>query len=94
MNNEKLTYKDLKIGQKVVCVKTDVSDHYGDFWEQHLTVGKTYNIDDVNFHSPDRIAVLSDNKKVTMFMPIELFSNNQYVRKLKLKKINDDQKSL
>lgn len=89
MNNEKLTYKDFKIGQKVICVKINESDNLcGDYWQQHLTVGKTYKIDDVDFHFSDKIAIRSDNNKVTMFMPIELFCDNRYVRKLKLEKIN------
>ena len=79
---EKLTYKDFKIGQFVTCVKID------GFYEQHLTVGKKYKIEDLDFHFPDTICVRSDNKKVSMFMNIEFFSDNQYVRKLKLQKIN------
>lgn len=88
---EKLTYKDFKIGQKVTCVKLSTEEHDNrdsDLWEQHLTIGKSYIIDDVDFHFPNRIAVRSDNGKITMFMPIELFSDNQYIRKLKIDKIN------
>jgi hypothetical protein len=86
---EKLTYKDFKIGQKVICVKlgTDENDNRdSDFWEQHLTIGKEYVINDLDFHFPDRLCVRSDNGNL-MFFPIELFSDNQYVRKLKLEKI-------
>ena len=78
---EKLTYKDFKIGQKVTCIKVD------DFWEQHLTVGKKYKIEDLDFHFPNAICVRSDNKKVSMFIDIEFFSDIKYLRKLKLKKI-------
>lgn len=87
---EKLTYKDFKIGQKITCVK--LSDSRGimteDFYEQHLTVGKTYKIEDVDFHFPEKICVRSDNKKVNMFMLIELFADNKYIRKLKLDKLD------
>jgi len=89
---EKLTYEDFEIGQKVTCVKLDTSDPRtnagSDFWSQHLTIGKQYLIKDLDFHFPDAICVKSDNRKTSMFIPIELFSDNQYVRKLKLKKIN------
>lgn len=78
---EKLTYKDFKIGQKVTCVAID------DFYEQHLTVGKSYKIEDLEFHFPDAICVKSDNGKISMFMPIKLFSDVKYIRKLKLEKL-------
>jgi len=79
---EKLKYSDFKIGQKVTCIKTD------DFHEDHLTVGKKYTIEDLDFHFHDAICVRSDNKKVSMFFKISYFSDNNYVRKLKLQKIN------
>jgi hypothetical protein len=79
---EKLTYKDFKIGQIVVCVKMN------DFYDQHLTIGKKYTIEDVDFHFPNSICIRSDNKKISIFADIEFFSDNKYVRKLKLKKIN------
>jgi len=80
---EKLTYKDFKIGQIVTCVKFDDLD----FWNQHLTIGKQYKIEDLDFHFFDKICVTSDNEKVTMFMSIKFFSDIKYVRKLKLEKI-------
>jgi hypothetical protein len=80
---ETLTYKDFKIGQKVTCVKIDY------FWEQHLTIGKEYKIEDVDFHFPNSICVRSDNNKISMFVNIEYFNDIKYVRKLKLKKIEN-----
>lgn len=44
---EKLTYKDFKIGQKITCVKID-----NDFYDQHLTKGKIYIVEDTDFHLP------------------------------------------
>jgi len=83
---KELTYKDFKEGQIVTCTKLPEND---DFYEQHLTVGKKYKIEDVDFHFPDAIVVRSDNKKVSMFMPIEFFTEDiKYTRKLKLEKIN------
>ena len=79
---KKLTYKDFKIGQKVTCVKVD------DFWEQHLTIGKSYIIEDLDFHFPYSICVKSDNKKISMFMPVKFFSPGlKKIRKDKLEKI-------
>lgn len=54
---EKLTYKDFKIGQNVTCVSYD---NDSDFYDQHLTIGKSYKIEDVDFHFPDKIVVRSD----------------------------------
>ena len=88
---EKLTYKDFKIGQKVTCVKITTernSNSDSDFWGQHLTVGKSYEIVDLDFHFHDTLCINSDNSKTSMFMPIELFSDIKMVRKKKLEKIN------
>ena len=60
------TYKDYKIGQLVTCVKVD------DFFDQHLTVGKQYKINDVDFHFPNAICVKTDGG-ISMFINIELF---------------------
>lgn len=87
-DNNGFTYKDFKIGQKINCVKVDnfVED-------QHLTVGKTYIIEDLDFHFPDAICVKSDNKKISMFFNISYFTSIRELRKAKLKKI-DAQKGL
>lgn len=89
---EKLTYKDFKIGQMVTCTK--LPDDPEDFYHQHLTVGKKYKVDDVDFHFPHKICVRSDNKKTFMFMPIEFFAEDiKYIRKMKLDKINKSAKN-
>ena len=82
-DNNGITYKDFKIGQKVTCYKVD------DFVEdQHLTVGKTYIIEDLDWHFPNSICVRSDNKKVSCFFNIAYFiSEIKTIRKLKLEKI-------
>lgn len=85
---KKLSYKDFKIGQIVTCVKTCHDGNSDDFWEQHLTVGKKYKIEDLDFHFPEKICVHSDNNKVSMFMSIEFFTDIKYLRKMKLEKIN------
>jgi len=88
MQKNELTYKDFKIGQKIVCVQVD------DFVEdQHLTIGKTYKIEDLDFHFPNSICVRSDNKRVSMFFNIAYFSNVKTLRKLKLQKIQKNAES-
>lgn len=85
---KELTYKDFKIGQIVTCLKFDDNGH----WDQHLTVGKKYKIEDLDFHYWDTLCVKSDNGKISIFMPIKFFSDVKMTRKLKLqrlKKIND-----
>lgn len=80
---EKLTYKDFKIGQIVTCVKFEDND----FWDQHLTIGKQYVIEDLDFHFFEKLCIKSDNGKSHMFMPIIFFSDVKMIRKLKLDKI-------
>ncbi len=77
-----LTYKDLKIGQKVTCVKND------NFTEEHITVGKEYLITDIECQFWDAICIKT-NKKREMFIPIEYFADIKLIRNLKLKKLND-----
>jgi len=84
MKKEELTYKDFKIGQIVTCITFDNND----FWDQHLTIGKKYKIDDVDFHFWDKICVPSDNKRMCHFVPIRFFSDIKITRKLKLEKLN------
>ena len=79
---ENLTYKDFKIGQKVTCVKRD------DFYEDHLTVGKQYEIDDLDFHFWNKLCVKCDNERTSMFIPIDFFSDIKIIRKLKLEKLS------
>lgn len=85
---DKLTYKDFKIDQTVTCVKFDDND----FYDQHLTIGKNYKINDVDFHFPDKICIFSDNERIHIFMPIEFFVDIKYVRKLKLEKLENANK--
>ena len=87
-DNNGLTYKNFKIGQKVTCVKVD------DSVEEHLSIGKTYTIKDVDFHFPNSICVRSDNRKVSMFFNIAYFTGVKELRKAKLKKIDNAQKGL
>lgn len=81
LKKNQLTYKDFQIGQKVTCVKVD------DFFDQHLTVGKKYKIEDLDFHFPDAICIRSDNKKISMFVNIEYFEDLKAIRKEKIKRI-------
>ena len=86
-----LTEENFKIGQKVVCVSVRTSERPDDdFWEQHLTIGEKYKIEDIDWHFQNKFVVRSDNKKLSLFVPIELFISVKYVRKLKLKKLNDN----
>ena len=81
MEDQKITYKDFKIGQRITCVKID------DTVDRHLTVGKIYKIRDLDFHFPDSICVKTDSK-ITMFIKIQYFLDIQFVRNLKLNKLN------
>ena len=89
---EKKTYKDFVIGQEVICYSLDrVFDRvFGipdkEFWEEKLTVGKTYKIEDVDWHFPDKIVVKCEYGG-SMFVPIAFFVPE--IAELRDKKIND-----
>ena len=84
MKNTELTNDDFKIGQIVTCVKIDDND----YWDQHLTIGKKYKIEDIDRHFQNKIVVKSDNKKFSQFVPIEFFNDIKSIRKMKLEKLN------
>jgi len=84
MKKNELTNDDFKIGQIVTCVKFDDND----YWEQHLTVGKKYEIEDIDWHFQNSIVLRSDNKKLSQFVPIRFFSDKKIIRKMKLEKLN------
>jgi hypothetical protein len=94
-------YSDYKIGEKIFCCKLhrkeneerdkreNSNNYYKNldikFYEEHLTVGKSYKIKDLDFHFPDSVCVKSDNKR-TGFYPIEFFVDDLIM--LRKKKIN------
>jgi hypothetical protein len=82
-----LTYKDFKIGQKIVCIKND-AEHYngGEKDNERLIIGGIYKITDLDFHFPNAVCV-----KLTgpwyfhnEFVPIECFSDIAFIRDKKL----------
>lgn len=92
MEENKLTYKDFEIGQQVICVSIFEKDKpHMDFWEQHLTVGNTYKIEDLEWRFHDKICVKSDNGKTSMFVPIELFDDKQVLRDIRINQVLDGQ---
>jgi hypothetical protein len=68
----------MKEGDIVVC--TSISD----FDEEHLTIGKKYKILDILVN---KIAIRSDNDKISMFFDKSQFIDIQYLREEKINKI-------
>ena len=74
----KKTYKDFKIGQEVICYSLDREFDITsgvpskDYWEEILTPGKTYVVEDVDFHFPEKIVVKCDYGG-SSFVPIPFF---------------------
>lgn len=82
------TYRDYKIGEKIICLTLQSERLPEDMLEQHLTIGKSYIIEDLDFHFPDSIVVKSDNGLISRFFPIECFNNEKsYKKELRLNKI-------
>ena len=78
------TYKDFKIGDIVTCYRHD------GFFDDNITIGKKYKVEDVDFHFPHSIAIKIDRKVKNNihFMPIEFFECRlQDEREEKLNKI-------
>jgi hypothetical protein len=82
-----LTYKDFKIGQKIICIKTSTDTYKGgDKDNERLILGKTYTITDLNYHFPNAVCVKLMGPYYTHneFIPIECFSDIAYIRNKKL----------
>ena len=86
----KLTYKDFKIGQKLVCVNLSVDGYFGgEFENERLILNEIYVIDDLDLHFPNRVCVKLKGPYYfhSEFVPIECFSNVAYIRDKKLKEL-------
>lgn len=89
---DKKTYKDFKIGQKVICYSLYrefdkmSSIPNKEFWEEKLIVGKTYIVEDVDFHFPEKIVVKCEYGG-SMFVPIPFFVSD--IAEIRDKKINE-----
>lgn len=78
------SYRDVKIGDKIICVDEgwDVGEN------QHLTLGKEYEVVDTEFRFPKAIAITT-NAGIEMFVVCECFSKDiKSLRKAKINKIN------
>lgn len=76
---KRYTYKDFRVGQKVTLYSLQQysydlgkRDGYFDFYQDYLKVGNTYEIDDLDWHFPDKICIKLGNGK-SGFLPITLF---------------------
>lgn len=90
----KLTFKDFKVGDIVICVKQTVESLSGNYYggepdNERLIIGENYKIEDVDFHFPNSICVKLKGPYYyhSEFVPIECFSDIAYVRDLKINKI-------
>jgi hypothetical protein len=82
-----LTYKDFKIGQKLICVKLDTENYNGsDSDNERLILNETYTIEDIDFHFHDKVCVRLRGPYYyhAEFVPIECFSDIAYIRDKKL----------
>lgn len=90
----KLTYKDFKIGEVLTCVKLNhesISGNYygGDPDNERLILGEKYTITDLEFRIPDRVCVKLKGPYYfhEEFVPIECFCDLAYMRDMKIDKI-------
>jgi len=94
-NDKRIYYKDLdwEIGDWITCTKLEADGNPEDFTEQHLTIGKKYKIQDLDFHFPDSVCVKSDNGKISMFLRCALFVDDiKDIRRKKLEEIEKNKK--
>jgi hypothetical protein len=89
----KLTQKDFKIGQTLVCIKLDVSGYPGGGKDnERLILGEKYLIEDLDIHFPDRVCVKLRGPYYfhSEFVPIECFVDVAYLRDRKINTILDE----
>ena len=82
----KLNYKDVKIGQELICIK-QTTDNYTD--DERLILNESYTIEDLDFHFPNKVCVKLKGPYYfhNEFVPIECFSDVAYKRNLKLNQL-------
>jgi len=75
--------------QKVLCIYNNLND--GDMYEQHLTIGKIYEIKSLSEKFPNLITLKDDNLTCSLSASFLYFSTNDlnYLREKKLKRILD-----
>lgn len=74
----KLTYRDFKVGQIVICIKED------DF--EQLEIGKCYTIVDLESRFPDAIGI-KVRDGYSAFFKIDIFADISVMRNMKIDKI-------
>ena len=88
--NSKLTYKDFKVGQVLICVKLDTNEYRGgDEDNERLIIGEKYTITDVDYHFNNKVCVKLKGPYYfhEEFVPIECFVDLNYIRDLKINQI-------
>jgi Zn-dependent peptidase ImmA (M78 family) len=72
----KITYKDFKLGQKVICYKNKIEER--SFYKDRLVIGKEYQIVDLDYHFPNEICVelIGPHYYHSEFVPIIYFIEN------------------
>jgi hypothetical protein len=87
-------WSDLKIGDVVTC--TNLSENT-DWWEERLTIGETYIIEDIESRIPNKICVKLKSKWYSHleFVPYEFFEADiKFERNVKLEKLLNDSKNV
>lgn len=83
-----ITYKDLRIGDILTCVKLNTSGYNGgDIDNERLVLGRKYKVTDVDYHFPDKVCVKLNGPYYyhEEFVPIECFDSISAIRDKKLK---------
>jgi hypothetical protein len=90
----KLTHKDFKIGQVLICIKLNHKSLGGDYIggepdNERLILGEKYTITDLEFRYPDKVCVKLKGPYYfhEEFVPIECFCDLTYMRDFKIDKI-------
>jgi len=86
----KLTYKDFKVGQALMCVKLDADGYRGGEPDnERLILGEKYIITDLEFRFHDRVCVKLKGPFYfhEEFVPIDCFCDVAYMRDYKIDKI-------
>jgi hypothetical protein len=85
-----LSYKDFKIGQKLICIKQNTESYRGGEEDnERVIIGETYTITDIDFHFPHQVCVKLKGPYYfhEEFVPIECFVDVAYMRDYKINQI-------
>lgn len=94
MEEEGKNWRDLKIGDEVICTNLPTDN---DWWDERISIGEKYIIEDKDVMIPNKICIKfrSEWYSHSEFVPYKFFQpNKKFERKIKIEKLLNNSKNV